>query len=51
MRSIEAGPSEVTAHIAINAQLINSPCLANDGNIAFSVCQINLAPVQPCESG
>jgi hypothetical protein len=38
-------------HIRINADLINTPALGDDENIAYTATQLNIAPAEVRESG
>ena len=50
MSSMTAGPQHVIDHIRINAELINTPALGVDNNVAHTTVQLNIAPAQPSGS-
>lgn len=45
-----AGPPHVIDHIGINAELINTPALGVDNNVAHTTAQLNIAPAQHPDS-
>lgn len=51
MKSLRQGPAEILSHICINADLINTPALGDDQNVAYTATQLNIAPAQVRGSG
>ena len=51
MKAMEAGLPEVLEHIQLNANLINTPSLGHEANVAYTVTQLNIAPAQATGSG
>lgn len=50
MASMEAGPPHVIEHLRINAELINTPALGVENNVAHTTAQLNIAPAQHPDS-
>jgi len=51
MKALREGPPEVLANICINANLINTPALGDEANIAYTATQLNIAPAQQHGTG
>jgi hypothetical protein len=51
MKSMRQGPPEILANICINAQLINTPALGDEDNVAYTSTQLNIAPAEEDGSG
>ena len=51
MTSMEVGPPHVIENIRINAELINTPALGVDNNVAHPTAQLNIVPAQQPDSG
>ncbi|KAF9521988.1 hypothetical protein CPB83DRAFT_900046 [Crepidotus variabilis] len=45
MKALKSGPPTIFQHIRINAELINTPGLGSEDNVAFTAAQVNIAPI------
>ena len=46
MKSMRKGPPEILSNIQTNAQLINTPAVGDEDNVAYSATQLNIAPAE-----
>jgi hypothetical protein len=51
MKSMHQGPPEIFQHISINAELINTPAVGDEENVAYTSTQLNIAPAEEDGSG
>ncbi len=51
IKALRKGPPEVLANICINTDLINTPALGDEANIAYMATQLNIAPAQQHGTG
>jgi len=51
MKALREGPSEIFENICINVDLINTPAVGDEDNVAYTATQLNIAPAQQCDSG
>ena len=49
--SMDVGPPHVIGNICVNAELINTPLLGAENNIAHLTAQLNITPAQSPNSG
>jgi hypothetical protein len=46
MKSLRRGPPEILSHILINAELLNTPALGDEDNVAYTAAQLNISPAE-----
>ena len=51
LKALREGPPEILDNIRVNAELINTPALGDEDNVAYTATQLNIAPAVAHGSG
>ena len=42
MKALREGPAEIFEHICVNAELLNTPALGDEDNVAYTATQLKI---------